>query len=160
MNNDRVIDLYDMYADNVYKLAYSFIGSAADAEDIVQTVFLRLLQKNVKIVPDKEKSYLLKMTANACKDFLKSPKYKNVVPFEDTLEKYPDEHFSENEQELMNHLEKLPYKNRIVIHLFYYEGYSVREISKMLGISASAVTMRLTRGRNQLKESILKEGLI
>ena len=157
MNNDKVLLLYDLYADRIYKLAYSFTGSGADADDIVQNVFIKLLSQNIRMTEGKEGSYLLRMAANACRDHLRSVKSRGVVPFDDLLEKSADQTFSDEEKELIRAIQKLPYKQRVVIHLFYYEGYSVKEISKMLGISVSGVTMRLTRGRKYLKETISKE---
>ena len=159
MNNDKVLLLYDLYADRIYKLAYSFTGSGADAEDIVQNVFIKLLSQDIHITDGKEESYLLRMAANACRDHLRAVKSHGVVPFDDLLEKSADQTFSDEEKELIRAIQKLPYKQRVVIHLFYYEGYSVKEISKMLGISMSGVTMRLTRGRKYLKETISKEEL-
>ncbi|MBQ7500931.1 MAG: sigma-70 family RNA polymerase sigma factor [Clostridia bacterium] len=157
MKNDMVLFLYDLYADRIYKLAYSFLGSGADAEDIVQNVFIKLLKQNVHITEGKEGSYLLRMAANACKDHLRSLRSHGVVPFDDLLEKSAGSAFSDEEKDLIRAVEKLPYKQRAVIHLYYYEGYSVKEISEILGISVSGVTMRLTRARNQLKDTISKE---
>ena len=154
-----MLELYDLYADNVYKLAYSFIGNRADAEDVVQDVFFKLLRQDIRIRDGKEKSYLLKMTANTCKDMRKSTRVTAEVPYEDALDKETETSFTDDEYNLVNAISRLPQKYRMVIHLFYYEGYSVKEIARMLGISSSAITMRLTRGREQLKDMISKEDL-
>ncbi|HBZ04011.1 MAG TPA: RNA polymerase subunit sigma-24 [Lachnospiraceae bacterium] len=158
MRESEIIRLYDLYSDSVYRLAYSYTGSIQDSEDVVQELFLKLIQKNIFISQGKEKSYLLTMTANACKDILKSAKYKNAVPFEEAAaDTAIMNSYAEEDLELFNALKKLPEDYRATIHLHYYEGYKVREIAKMLKLSSSAVTMRLTRGRNMLADLLQEE---
>ena len=119
---------------------------------------MKLIQKNIFISQGKEKSYLLTMTANACKDILKSAKHKNAVPFEEAAaDTAIMNSYAEEDLELFNALKKLPEDYRATIHLHYYEGYKVREIAKMLKLSSSAVTMRLTRGRNMLADLLQEE---
>ncbi len=159
MEKAYVLKLYDQYADHVYRFAYSYLGNGEDAEDIVQDVFLKLLQKDIFIIPEKEKSYLMSMTANACKDLLKSGDVRFKVPFDDVLNTVLGEFMTEQESEVFLVLKSLPEKYRSVIHLHYYEGYTIKEIAKILKISASAVSMRLTRGKNELKNLLQKEEL-
>ena len=78
MKTDRILTLFDSYADDLYRFAVSYTGSKQEAEDIVQDVFLKLLSKNIAINSSSEKSYLFKMTANLCKDYLKSKRAKNT----------------------------------------------------------------------------------
>lgn len=59
MDNKKILELYDLYADNVFKLAYSYVGNKTDAEDIFQDVFLKLLKQNIQIREGKERSYIL-----------------------------------------------------------------------------------------------------
>jgi len=155
MKKDKVLQLYDLYADNVYKLAYSYTGSAADAEDIVQDVFLKLLQKNISVTAGKEKAYLMQVAANACRDHLRSASVRKNVTYEEYLANENNNQDLED-SELLHALSQLPFKYRTVIHLHYYEGYTLKEISKILKLSVSAVSMRLTRGREMLKE-LMKE---
>ena len=79
MKNDAVLRLFSIYADDLYRFALSYTGSKCEAEDIVQDVFVKLISKPLIIRPEQEKAYLLRMTANLCKDYLKSPKYKENV---------------------------------------------------------------------------------
>ena len=72
MNNEAVLRLFDTYADDAFRLAYSYLGSRPDAEDVVQDVFVKLIKSDITITKGKEKSYILTMTANKCRDFLKS----------------------------------------------------------------------------------------
>ena len=153
MREIEVIRLYDMYSDSIFKLAYSYVGSMQDAEDIVQNIFLKLIQKDIHISIGKEKSYLLTMAVNACKDLMKSAEQKLAVPFEEvTTDKAIMNTFTEEESGLFEALKKLPEDYRVTIHLHYFEGYKVKEIARILKVSQSAVTMRLTRGRNMLAD--------
>ena len=158
MRENEVIRLYDLYSDCIYRLAYSYTGSVQDAEDIVQDLFMKLLQKNIYISHGKEKSYLLSMAANACKDFLTSATKKNAVPFEEAIaDKAIIDTLCEKDYELFEALKNLPDDYRVTIHLHYYEGYKVKEIAKMLKLSTSAVSMRLTRGRKMLADLLQEE---
>ena len=99
----------------------------------------------------KEKAWLLTCTANACKDHLKSFWKKHVVALDDTIT------FSgEADKELWEAVNTLPPKYRVVVHLYYYEGYQQDEIAEILKISRTAVQTRMSRARNQLKE-VLRE---
>ena len=153
MRESEVIRLYDIYSDSIFKLAYSYVGSMQDAEDIVQNIFLKLIQKDIHISTGKEKSYLLTMTVNACKDFMKSAGQRLAVPFEEvTADKAVMNAFTEEESGLFEALKNLPEDYRVTIHLHYFEGYKVKEIAKIMKVSQSAVTMRLTRARNMLAD--------
>ena len=97
------------------------------------------------------------MTANACKDLLRSQKKLSDKNYDDLADNDASYELTAVETGLFNAVSSLPYKIRIVIYLFYYEGYSVKEIAGMLKISLSAVTMRLTRGREALKNILSQE---
>ena len=152
MKNEVVVKLFDSYADDLYRFAVSYVGSGHDAEDIVQDVFLKLLSKNMLFDRRFEKAYLLTMTANQCKDLLKSKARKTSVDLESNeyqLTCY--ERFSEDDRAVFDELMNLPDIYRAPIHLFFYEGYTYKEISKILKVSESAVAMRIKRGKEQLK---------
>lgn len=135
----------------VYRLALTATHSVHDAEDVPQTVFLKLLDGCPAPQPGKEKSWLASVTVNACRDLFRSFQRQRTEPLDETIP------FSALEEaELSDTIMALPAKYRIVIHLPYYEGYTVAEIAEMLKVSPSTVTMRLHRARNQLR-SILKE---
>ena len=72
MEKAEVGRLYDIYAQDVYRLALSYLRNPQDAEDICHSVFLALVEKDVHLFPGSEKAWLLKCTANACKNHLKS----------------------------------------------------------------------------------------
>ena len=157
MKKDTVMRLFSQYGNDLYRFALSFVGSKYEAEDIVQDVFVKLISRPFVIRQGTEKSYLLKVTANRCKDYLKSPRYKTHVDIDD----YADvigcsEEYTSDDNSLFNALNQLDEKTRMPIYLHYYEGYSYKEISAILKISESAVAMRISRGKEELKK-ILEE---
>ena len=124
-----------------------YLGRHADAEDVTQEVFVRLLYRAPGFADgDHEKRWLLRVTANLCKDQLKGFWRRQVTELEDTLPAAPPE-----EQEALAAVMALPQQYKLPIHLHYYEGYSVAEIAEILKLGQSAVKMRLKRGREMLK---------
>ena len=152
MNNEAVLRLFDTYADDAFRLAYSYLGSRPDAEDVVQDVFVKLIRSDITIEKGKEKSYILSMTANKCRDFLKSASVAFNAPFEDASEVGSDIEIDEDDTEMYAAVAELPDKLRVAIHLHYYEGYSLKEIADFLDIAPSAVSMRLTRAKEILRK--------
>ena len=125
------------------------------AEDIVQDVFLKLLSKNIAINSSSEKSYLFKMTANLCKDYLKSKRAKNTDDYDEVMEGMStSDSFTDDERQLYDELMQLPDIQRVPVYLHFYEGYTYKEIAKILQISESAVAMRISRGKDELKKRL------
>ena len=122
MERTEVLRLYDHHSDEVYRLAYSYLMNQDDAQDIVQDVFLKLLEKNHSIKTESEDAFLARITVNCCKDLLRKNKHRQYIP-----------------------------QYRIVIYLYYYAGYRPSEMAKILKITESGVSMRMTRARRQLK---------
>ena len=152
MNNDTVLRLFDRYADDAFRLAYSYLGSRPDAEDVVQDVFVKLIRSDITITKGKEKSYILSMVANRCKDFLRSADNILKAPFDDAVNLGSETDFDEEDTEIYEAVSELPDKLRVAIHLHYYEGYSIKEIADMLDMAPSAVSMRLTRAKELLRK--------
>ncbi len=144
-----ITEIYETYKNTVYRLALVYLTSQAEAEDAVQDVFLKLLTHGRGIPPEKMRSWLLTVTANLCKDRLRAGKRH---PVEELPEELPDAGYAESD--LVTEVMALPEGEREVIHLFYYEGYSVKEIARILGISGTAVTSRLSRARKHLRERL------
>ena len=151
MEQTEVIRLFEAYSEDVFRLALSYLQNRHDAEDICQSVFMKLLSYKKPLGCGKEKAWLLTCTANACKDHLKSFWRRNTVELDDTIV-----FLNESDKELWTVVNSLAPKYRIVVHLYYYEGYSQAEIAKILKISETAVQTRMSRAREQLKE-VLKE---
>lgn len=140
-----VLELFELYRNDVYRLAISFTQSKADAEDICQTVFLKLMEHN-DITPGKEKAWLMQVTANQSRSLLRSAWWKKTEGLEDVFQT------RDNTDDFANMIIKLKPKYRVVVYLYYYEEYSTDEIAKLLHISRSAVTTRLARARKILKQ--------
>ncbi|MBR1691890.1 MAG: RNA polymerase sigma factor [Lachnospiraceae bacterium] len=149
----------DQNIDIVYRTALSYCKNTHDADDIVQNTFTKFLQTDTLFQDDQHiRKWLIRVAINECRNMWKSFWRRNVSSIED-LEQEPQAMQLE-QTELLEEILKLPSKYSVVIHLYYYEGYSVREISEMLEISESNVQVRLLRARNKLRnqlEEIWKE---
>lgn len=154
MNAKELAECYETYKNTVYRSAFAYLKNSADAEDIVQETFLkRFRYKKSFVSAESEKAWLLRVAINGCKDLLKSAHRRLSAPLEEAgqLCTTPEEHA------VMEVVMALPEKYRIPVHLYYFEGYAVGEIGKILGVSETAVRTRLYRARNMLKESLGEE---
>ncbi len=149
-------DMYDKYADMIFRLALSYSKNKSDAEDIVSDVFVKLFENDPQFYDcDHEKAYLIRMTVNTCKDLLKSRWAKRVPISECDVYQYCT---CDDDIRLMDDIMRLPPKYRIVIYLYYYEGYSSIEIARMLNIREGTVRSQLARGRGILCRLINEGG--
>lgn len=149
MTAEELTRLFQLYGNDVYRFAYSITRHAADADDICQDVFCRLARGNVSLKPGREKSWLLQCTANACKDRFRFLRRRNTVPLEEAAE-VPDE----TQRAVLEAVMALPAKYRAPIHLYYYEGYSQKEIAGILSLSLTAVQTRMQRAREMLRKEL------
>lgn len=149
VDRERIEELFRQYGDDVFRLALSYLGSRADAEDVAQNVFLKLAAGKVTLFPGKEKAWLLTCTANACRSHLKSFWNRNVGELDEALPFRDPE-----DRGLYEAVMALPPKYRAVIHLYYYEGYDQGEIGEILRISRTAVQTRMSRARTMLKKEL------
>ena len=148
--NERAEYLAETYADAILRLSYTYLKSTHDAQDICQTVFVKLLTEPREFdTADHERAYILRMAANACKDLLKSPWRKRTCGLE-ACAQVPAPEAADGS--LLAAVNSLPPHYRAVIHLYYYEGYQAAEIGKVLGVPTATVHTRLARGRAKLKE--------
>lgn len=142
---------YEKYADMLYRLALSHLKNPHDAEDTVQDVFIKYINHfSILKEEEHERAWLIRTTVNRCYDLLKYNSKRNHMALDEINEIAAEE--KELHTEIFQILEKLPAKNKTVIILHYLEGFSVEEIARMLHLSTSAVKMRLSRGREQMKE--------
>lgn len=145
--------LFRQHKDDVYRLALSYTRSTQEAEDVCQSVFLKLMEQD-SITPGKERAWLMQVTANQCRNLLRSGWWKKTVPMEDTL-LAPDLQYSDTWEKVM----ALPPKYRVMIYLRYYEELTTGEMAELLHISQSAVTTRLSRARQMLREQLQEVSL-
>ena len=139
------------YQTMVFRLAYSYTRSRADAQDLCQEVFLRYFCSRPPFASEKHRrAWLLRVTVNRCKTHLTSWWVRRTVPLDDRIPMPEPEPLALDEA-----LRQLAEKDRLVIHLFYYEECSTREIARMMRTTEGAVRTRLTRARQRLGD-ILK----
>jgi RNA polymerase sigma-70 factor (ECF subfamily) len=151
-----VQELVEMYKDNIYAAAFNICKSAADAEDVVQDTFLQYYMTKKEFDDEKHIRYwILRVAINKAKNIQSSFRRKKEMSLEDYVETLTFE--TPESRELFEEVMKLPEKYRVVIHLFYYEDYSVKEIAKILRTTESSVKVRLSRGRAKLKDSLKEE---
>ena len=137
--------LVNTYADLILRLSYTSLTNSQDAQDICQSVFLKFVEKPRQFAsPEHEKAWVLRAAVNACKDQLKSKWRRSSVPLENAA---PVPAPETGDGSLLAAVEALPPEYRLVIYLYYYEGYAAKEISKLLGVPAATVYTRLARGR-------------
>lgn len=155
MSNEKILKLFDAYADDLYRFAVSYVGSWQEAEDIVQEVFLKLLSKNILLRSNHEKAYLFTVTANMCKDHLRAGKVRKSITF-DQIEDYMGDPsgFCEDDKVLLEAMLELDEKYRAPLYLHFYAGYTYKEVAKILRLSESAVAMRISRGKTELKRRL------
>lgn len=142
--------LAETYADAILRLSYTYLKNTQDAQDVCQTVFVKLLTEPRSFEsPAHERAYILRMAANACKDILKSPWRQRTRPLEDGFQVPAPE---AEDGSVLAAVNTLPPHYRAVIYLCYYEGYTAAETGEILGVPTATVHTRLARGRTRLKE--------
>lgn len=148
------------YLDMVYKIALNYTGKAADADDVVQQTFYKMLVKKRSFADEEHiKRWLIRVCINECNSLFSGFWRKNVHFFSEKKETDSETAVSsemdcEDMLLLCEALRKLPAKCRIVIYLFYYEGYKTQEIAQILHMKEATVRTRLVRGRKLLKEEL------
>lgn len=148
-NADDIAALFRRHSKTVYRLSYSYLGNAADAEDATQNVFMKLLDKPRRFNDDEhEKAWLIVCAQNHCRDVLKSAHRKRTAELTDDL---PDSHASAGEDETLAAVLALPAKYKTCVYLHYYEGYRTAEIALITGTPPSTVRSHLSEARALLR---------
>ncbi|MDD3361630.1 MAG: sigma-70 family RNA polymerase sigma factor [Hespellia sp.] len=148
-------ELMEKYKDNLFAVAFNICKSQADADDVVQDTFLQYHTTDKQFESEQHiKAWLIRVTINKSKNKMTAFWRRHSDNLDDYIETLAFE--TPESENLLEQVMSLKEKYRIVIHLFYYEDYSVREISEILNVSESNVKVRLTRGRTMLKR-LLKE---
>lgn len=148
------------YGDMVYRLAYARLQNEADAEDVYQSVFLRLYKSASEFVDaEHQKAWLLRVTSNACTDFVRQRNRRPEVSWD--AQDMPEPCKGNNgarmarvHDELEEALACLSDEQRGIVHLYYYEGFSAQEIGRILGENPVTVRTHLMRARKALKISL------
>lgn len=154
-----VESLYIKYAGDVLRVSYFYLGDKTRAEDVTQEVFIRLMDSQPQLKEGSEKSWLLKVALNICRDQWRSAWARRVILGSKKLEMIPaDDQFDERleKESLMQAIFTLPPEVKEVFLLFYYQNYTTQEIADMLNVRPGTISSRLSRGRKRLK-ALLEE---
>ena len=166
MNSAEVEIVAKKYLNSVYRVAINYSKNAQDAGDAVQNAFLKLLKTDMVFSDDEHiRRWLIKVTINECKSIWRRLSKHSVSSLDELTDNgYELPAASQSEyntidraRELWDAVMHLPAKYSIVVHLYYYEGLKAEEIAKLQGITAGAVRMQLSRGREKLKALLLHD---
>lgn len=156
VTKDYISDLLDKYGDMVLRIAYTYLKNRADAEDIVQDVFLRIIDKKPSFKDENhEKSWLIRATINMCKNKVNMFWNKNKCSIDDVQEFAVSDKYN-TDTSVFQAVMALGEKYRVVVYMYYYEGYSTPEIANVIGKNETTIRSLLHRARNKLKD-MLKE---
>ena len=145
---DHMEKIIKRYENKLLRTALAIVGGKAEAEDIVQDTFVKLLEKQPEFESDEhEAAWLIRVAVNLCKSRLRSHYWKKTVTL---LDDYPAQ--NDEQESIIGAVLRLPAKYRTVIHLFYYEGYSTKEIAGITKQKEGTVREQLTRARRSLKD--------
>ncbi len=143
----------ERYLDIVYRVALSCCKNPYDAEDVVQTVFLKLLEYKGNFQEQEHlRRWLIRVTVNESHSLWRTFQRRKVIPLEELA--FEPSFSTEEHSELFYAVSCLPIKYREVVHLYYYEEYSIKEIAVLLHLSETAIQTRLMRARKKLKQQL------
>ena len=149
-------EAFRKYGDSVFRAAFSICRDRADADDVTQNTFVKYhCQQREFAGEDHVRAWLLRVAINQAKDLAACFWRRNRTPWQDYLASLPPA--PPEEGRLLEAVLSLPQRYRAVLHLFYYEDYSIREIGQTLGLGESAVKSRLSRGRRLLKNMLQED---
>lgn len=145
-----------LYGDTVRRVCMVYLKNPTDTEDIFQNVFIKYATHSPDFESlEHEKAWIIRVTINECKDFLKSFYKRNIFPTRQSIlinqqtTTVPQEHRGVLEAVL-----KLPKRYREIIYLFYYEEYTAVEIAEILNKNVNTIYTRLARGRDTLRAAL------
>ena len=150
-----VQELIERYQNNLYAIAFNICKNPFDAQDVVQDTFIQYFTSKKEFEDEHLRAWLIRVAINKAKNLTLTFWRQHKVSLEDYMENLTFE--APESENLFEEVMKLPQKYRIVIHLFYYEDYSIKEIAEILKLSQSNVKVRLSRARALLKESLKEE---
>lgn len=163
MYTEREIErVVEIYSDMLLRIAMHHVNSYAQAEDIVQDVFLKFITKSPTFVDENhEKAWLLRVTINECKDIQRH--WWNKKQSEYLMDHVSDKEQLNDESKysfvLLEEIKKLPFHYRNAIYLFYYEGLSTKQIAQICKVREGTVSSWLHRGKKSLKSKLQGGGI-
>ncbi|MFR2561559.1 MAG: RNA polymerase sigma factor [Anaeromassilibacillus sp.] len=151
--NAEIERVVNEYATMLLRVAYSQLNNRAEAEDTVQEVLLKYMEKAPIFQSEEhEKAWLLRVTVNHCKNHLASAWFRKRADLDEGIPALDNA-----ELEVVSAVAALPAKYRAVVHLYYFEGYSTKEIAEILHSRPNTVSSRLSRARALLAKALKEE---
>lgn len=151
--DDFIIRVIEKHTDTIIRICFSYMKNINDAEDLTQEVFVKLMEKGPLFESDEhEKAWIIRVAINLCKNRLKTAWFRKTVSLDEV-----NFNFTSKENEVLSAVHKLPEKYRVVILLYYFEGYSISEIASILGERESTIGSKLFRARKLLKASLKED---
>lgn len=148
--------LVGTYSNLILRLSFTYLKSTHDAQDICQNVLMKLIERQEPFSSaEHEKAWVVRATANACKDLMRSAYRRTAAPLEAAAASPAPE--APHDSAVLDAVMDLDEKYREAIYLHYYEGYSIAEIASLTDRSASAVAAHLSRGRAKLRTVLEKD---
>ena len=144
----EIVRIVETYSDMLMRIALNRVNSIAEAEDVVQSTFERLMKRQPRFeTREHEKAWLIKTAIRICIDEARRASRRTSVPLnEEIAAAYSEESF-----ELLETVRRLPEHDRDAVYLYYYEEYTIREIAKILGEREGTTRSRLSRARKKLR---------
>jgi RNA polymerase sigma-70 factor, ECF subfamily len=151
--DDFITRVIEKHSDTIIRICFSYMKNINDAEDLTQEVFVKLMEKRPHFESDEhEKAWIIRVAINLCKNRLKTAWFRKTVSLDEV-----NFNFTSKENEVLSAVHKLPEKYRVVILLYYFEGYSISEIASILGERESTIGSKLFRARKLLKASLKED---
>lgn len=156
-SDEEIKELVNKYSSLIFRISYCILCNPEDAEDAVQETFLKYITKAPEFNSEEHrKAWLIKVVANISKNMLMFRLKRETVNIDDVK----NIGIGENDYETFELIMSLPAKHKVVMTLYYVEGYRSAEIAKIIGISEEAVRKRIQKGRELLKKEFEKEKLL
>jgi RNA polymerase sigma-70 factor, ECF subfamily len=150
--DDPIQQAVNEYSTMLFRIAITHVANRQDAEDIVQSAFLKYMEKMPAFASaEHEKAWLIRVVINLCKNHTHTARFRLTVELDDSVASPAVTEDERDERDLVAAVWRLPAKYRLVIYLFYYEDCSNQAIARLCGLKETTVRSRLSRARNLLK---------
>lgn len=147
----EIAEIYNRHINTVYRVCFSIMGNSHDAEDAVQSVFIKMMKANPSFSDtEHEKAWLIITAKNCCRDLHRQWWRKNTVAIDSSVETSTFVNIIEN-SDVLKKLLCLPRTQRVVLYLHYYEGYKLTEIALILKQNVNTVKSRIRSAKKRLK---------
>ena len=156
MTDELFVRIYEQHKNSIYSVIFNYLRNEADAGDLTQETFIKLYSCSKPFETDEHiKAWLIRVAVNLCKNHIRDQKKRSFEELDENIPAPENRDYSD----IMSSVLSLPEKYRIPIHLYYYENYSVKQISAALSLNEATVKTRLKRGKEKLRSMLEKEAV-